>query len=366
VDADRDLTCPHKRMHADNRRSDRRGSMADMKIHRRVRNTFILLLSTIFVLSAHSYARDFYTKIDIGSFTWASAINNAGYVTGTSGINPEIAFVRSTSGSIDEFEASKNSTTTDPISINDGNQIVGFYLDNVGKYHGFLRLSDGTIQHINVHGAPQTLCYGINTRATIIGNYFDSRNSSHGFIRKNGKKIETFDPPGSANTYPVAVTNGDDVAGSYYDGSGGSHAFVRSADGKIATFDVPGAAKTYLNAINSKGIAAGIWADSNGVTHFYVRDQYGTITTFDPPESSDAYTVTINNKGKLFGTYSNSKVFHGFERDTDGTIRRIEFPFRHGRQKKSTIIWSANDVDELAGALEGKNVDETEGFVRTR
>ena len=72
--------------------------------------------------------------------------------------------------------------------INTAGDIVGYYKDGIGAYHGFVRAADGTITEFDAPGAGTaesegTVAAGINATGAIVGSYRDSGNIWHGFIR---------------------------------------------------------------------------------------------------------------------------------------------------------------------------------------
>jgi hypothetical protein len=108
---------------------------------------------------------------------------------------------------------------TQPFGINQQDDIVGFYNDSGGNYHGFL-LSRGKFTTVDVPGADGTLAFGINTQGEIVGYYFDST-GNHGFVLNKGQ-FTTFDVPGGeGETFPQGINLEGDIVGYYSPPSGG-------------------------------------------------------------------------------------------------------------------------------------------------
>jgi probable HAF family extracellular repeat protein len=64
--------------------------------------------------------------------------------------------------------------------INASGQIVGYYEDATGGWHGFL-LDQGSYSALDVPGASATGAYGINASGQIVGSYYDA-SGTHGFL----------------------------------------------------------------------------------------------------------------------------------------------------------------------------------------
>lgn len=341
--------------------------MGSTYFFRPARRLVLVLSALLFGLGnmPQAQAANVYAKFFVSEFTWGVAINNFEYSAGWySDINSDVnSFIRAPDGTITQFSVPfDNSSDTTIESLNKDSASVGFYLVG-GDWHGFMRSPSGQFSKVDVPGSAQTLPYRINDAGAIAGTYVDSANAYHGFIRKPNGKVYTFDPPDSVQTWALSLSNGGDIVGYYYDASEVAHGFARSKDGAITTFDVVGASATYASDVNSAGTVAGVWTDTNNINHFFFRNIDGSITTFDPPGSLYAYVVRINNKGNIFGTYANSIAYHGFELSNDGVLKVINYPTRHGRHRKSTIVWGCNDKNELVGTLDRKTREL--GFTRT-
>jgi probable HAF family extracellular repeat protein len=88
--------------------------------------------------------------------------------------------------------------------INDAGEIVGWYTDNAGRYHGFLE-DGGVVTTIdNPLGTNGTVVQGINDVGQIVGWYTDSSGNNHGFVASlNGNS--------TAEAQNLVGTSGNDV-----------------------------------------------------------------------------------------------------------------------------------------------------------
>src|SRR5438067_5241211 len=96
----------------------------------------------------------------------------------------------------------KPGNNTQVFGINATGQIVGGYVDNLNKEHGFLYTA-GTYVTLDVPGATFTLAFGINSAGQIVGVFVDSNSKQHGFLFSNGS-FTTIDNPNPAVLLTVA------------------------------------------------------------------------------------------------------------------------------------------------------------------
>jgi hypothetical protein len=76
---------------------------------------------------------------------------------------------------------------TFPFGINSQGTITGYYVDNNGVSHGFLRTPTGTTSTIHApnagtSGGQGTVSYGMNQAGTLAGYYVDNNNVYHGVL----------------------------------------------------------------------------------------------------------------------------------------------------------------------------------------
>src|SRR5437762_2960514 len=86
--------------------------------------------------------------------------------------------------------------STEARGINNGNVIVGLYLDSSNLHHGF-QFANGTFTTINFPGAAETAVLGVNDLGDVVGSYRLSTGANaafHGYLRHNGT-FSTIDPP---------------------------------------------------------------------------------------------------------------------------------------------------------------------------
>jgi hypothetical protein len=312
------------------------------------------LALTISVPSSAQFFFEFDVPGSVG--TVATDINSAGKIVGNYAL-PSNAFgafvlapinVRFPEFKFTTFNAPGAGTGanqgTSAWSINSKGDTTGYYVDGSNVYHGYLRLSDGTITTFDVPGAGAgsgqgTLAYNLGSKGEIAGEYIDGNNVLHGFTLWLGPGAFTsFDAPG-AGTGPGqgtltasedGLTRKGSLAGGYLDGSNVYHGLLRLADGTMTEFDATGAGTgayqgTNPGGIDSKDTISGYYTDGNNVYHGFQRLKDGAITTFDVPGAGTApgqgtQGENINATVGIDGQYiDGNNVYHCFTW-TDGNI----------------------------------------------
>ncbi len=101
------------------------------------------------------------------------------------------AFVRTAFGSYQTFDAAVSSpdpTFTYVTAINSAGEVTGYDWDQDNVFHGYTRDVNGTVTLFDAPGAALTSFNGthptsINLAGTVVGYYTDANGIYHGFIR---------------------------------------------------------------------------------------------------------------------------------------------------------------------------------------
>lgn len=136
----------------------------------------------------------------------------------------------------------------------------------------------GTIITFDVPGSTSTSAYSINNHGFITGYYGDQNGAQHGFVRAPHGAIRTFDVPGAAMTFPVFINNTGAITG-YTADAVGNHGFLQFPNQPAITFDVPGAGDfgTMPRSVNNRGEVVGS----------YRGQQHGLSRISAPPRRYD-------------------------------------------------------------------------------
>jgi len=306
--------------------------------------------------------------------TQPAGINDLGEITGAyfdSNGNSH-GFVRKAGGEIVTFDAPHVGYGTQagigyglgtiPTAINNKGDIVGYYTDAAGAYHGFVRSARGEFSVIDdpaSTSAPSaTIAQAINDWGVVVGFWFDSNFNFHGFVRQVDGSFTTVDAPGDLVTECYHINDLGEVGGDWIDATTFTwHGMLLHANGKLVTFDAQNAAGDTFGglgqALNLEGSFAGTYADANNGLHGYVRYSNGKFAEFTAPGGGDSgfagtWSASLNLLGTVVG-YSvepDGSTLDGYVRFADGTLILANAPVA-GQQ--STIAWAINDLNEFTG-----------------
>ena len=265
----------------------------------------------------------------------------AGYFIDTR--NVAHGYVRGVDGTITTFDVpgagtgNLQGTFAGNMSMS-GEVIAGSYVDATGMNHGFLRAGSGAITKFDVPAAATGPGLGtatawaqcVNAAGGMTGYYFDQNGAGHGYVRAPNGTIATFDAPGAGTgsgqgTYTWAINPAGLTAGASQDNNGVYHGLLRAADGTITMFDIPGAGTgsgqgTQVEGIDPTGVATGYYTDANNLSHGYLRTVDGKFTFFDAPgagkgSGQGTFPMTNNAQGAVTGFYvDGGGVYHSFVR----------------------------------------------------
>jgi probable HAF family extracellular repeat protein len=201
------------------------------------------------------------------TFTAVLKLNNLGEITGRCSDDrrppvTERAFVRDREGeyTLLSFPGARITAGT---GMNDDKQVVGYFLEEAGTYHGFLwgkgRFITIDVPFHNVITIPQ----GINDRGQIVGYYFDADCgcNTQGFLNDRGN-IVTLSFPGAQATGPTDINNRGQIVGFYADSEDVHHGFLFEK-GYFTRIEVPfgGRIPTEISGINDRGQVVGRYID---------------------------------------------------------------------------------------------------------
>jgi probable HAF family extracellular repeat protein len=164
-----------------------------------------------------------------GVDTVAFGINNEGDVVGAYDLGDQstnIGFVlkKGQFTSLQDPNATPSQTAAQ--SIDARGRIVGYYVDPLGIYHGYI-FTDGEYSTIDFPGAAVgSTANDINSHGQISGQYFDGPGGNQGYVLVDGK-FNTIIFPNAAVTAPQGINDQGQLAGRYKTIVGGpTHAFI--------------------------------------------------------------------------------------------------------------------------------------------
>ena len=210
---------------------------------------------------------------------------------------------------ITTFDYPGTGNSTFPQKINDAGDIAGVYLDSSNVNRGFVRFRNGNFS-VPIDD-PNDTCNvtdskGINNSRLICGDYENGSDClAHGYFLMGGNFSE-FDVLDSLSTSVSGVNNVGDFCGDVTDSTGLMQAFV-SISGTITPFSVPGATSTTAVGLNSSNQTAGTYVDASGIFHGFWRDTNGTLHfPIDPPGGHNTILFGNNDSNWMVGRYHDS------------------------------------------------------------
>lgn len=234
------------------------------------------------------------------------------------------------------------SQATYPLSINEAGTVAGYYVDQSGLTHGFVRYHNGSIATFDVPGSLLTVALSINTAGVVTG-YYEVPSTSkpvygipQGFVRGVNAEITTFGNGLQFSAQPVSVNVAGEIIGNYPGTGLGSIVFVRSVTGAVSTFSLSlgshystiatgsnaGGAVVGYDSSQSLSLAQGfLWAGQGGLPTFA-----GGFTPIVVSGSTGTFPTAVNADGAVVGCYSTGAVYHDFLRYRYGLIETLAIP----------------------------------------
>jgi probable HAF family extracellular repeat protein len=252
------------------------------------------------------------------NYTVGYGVNSVGSIIGTLAPGPnDPTFTFLDSRGIFQtisFPASYNFAQAD--GLNRSQMIVGFWEDSGSgpnpnpMLHGFLSTQQGKqprkFASFDFPAATATLGNGVNDGNEIVGSYMDASGAGHAFTYKvSTKKFLNLDFPSAIDTVGNSVNNTGQIVGFYEDQGGAVHGFL-SAKGKMTTLDFPtSVGSTEATAINNKGSVVGIYGGIRDLVpqasgFLYSR---GTYSTLNYPGAQSTVLTGISATGEVLGYY---------------------------------------------------------------
>jgi probable HAF family extracellular repeat protein len=208
------------------------------------------------------------SPLAIGAYSRAFAVNNKGHVAGSFGLdvtsNKQQGFLYR-SGRFEKFKAF-NSDYTQPLAMNDSDEVVGIFWDPRNIAHSFLRKGTA-IAAFDPPGAPHgSYATGINDAGQIVGFYADKGSTIHGYLYADGAFTTIDAPATTSETKLVGINTAGQVAG-FYNNGGNTVPFVYTA-GQFAFIDTGAATTAFTNGFNDNQTVVGQVTDGSGTHGF--------------------------------------------------------------------------------------------------
>lgn len=152
-----------------------------------------------------------------------------------------------------------DATYTDPQGLNNQGVVVGYYIDAHGDEVGYIQ-SGGESTTYDFPGQSRTILTGINDGQQIVGVWIDGDENDHGFLLSRKGTSTPIAFPGAASTRPEDINRHGQIVGSYRGADHIRHGFLFEK-GVYQTLDFPGAIDTIPTGINDQGVIVGKYND---------------------------------------------------------------------------------------------------------
>jgi uncharacterized membrane protein len=272
-----------------------------------------------------------------------------------------------------EIDAPGAGTTTPEgtfgTQVTTNGNVVGYFVDANGVFHGFVRTSIGAFAIIDAPGADMvqnggTLVTAMNTPGEAAG-YYSAQGFLHSYTISSGGVLTEFDPPNSSGSSVLCINDSGAIAGGVIDVNG-NHGYVRTSDGTFALIDPTGnpsgIQEVLPYGVNASGSITGEYIDANSVYHGFLRDPSGNITLLDAPGAGTAAGEgtelgAINASGVIVGginvgVINGVNTTHSVIRNADGSYTVFDPPqagaqtsFAEGINDDGVVVGEYRDVN---------------------
>jgi len=230
------------------------------------------------------------------------------------------------------FDYPGTGNSTFPYGINNSGDIAGYYVDTNLITRGFTRLHTGVFSNPIVEPNDTggfTRAFGINRSRNIDGDFFNvADNTYHGYFR-TGHSYTQFDFPASESTDLFGLNDAGDFCGAGLDSVSGIVQAYVSIGGTSSIISLPaGATLGSAHGMNNSDEVVGIYEDSAGNFHGFLRDTNGTvISPIDYPGAVSTTPQGISDRGIIVGRYNNADlVLHAFILKLPHTFISYDYP----------------------------------------
>jgi hypothetical protein len=272
------------------------------------------------------------------SATVPVSINHAGDITGYYVLPPPSVdeptffssvpqgFVRTADGTITTFGNTPNglgdthTTWFMPVAINDAGEVAGNEDNGAGSIV-FVRSPSGSVEEFSLSAGPgvvNTTVAGINTSGAVVGYTQQGLDNWQGFLwsgsgalpSPSSNNTTTIIAAGSVQTNPTAMNAEGDIVGCYGK-LGYSFDFVRNQEGTITTLNIP-EEKGCDVTINDAGTIAGSYVNESYVDSVFIIPLHGEVSYFSYPGATNTWTTSLNNLDVITGYYTKGGTTQGF------------------------------------------------------
>ena len=203
---------------------------------------------------------------------------------------------------------------------------------------------------LNYPGAKTTVANGINNNGVVVGAYVDDNNKNHGFVYRKGSYVR-IDVPNATSTFANGINDYGDIVGTYSvpgtsSNPANSYGFLLHA-GTFKRIACPGAQFSSASGVNKTGVIVGGCETSIGFQGYVYtagKFHYVNAPTVGP---TDTQLNGVSNTGQLVG-----QVFSG-DNNRGFWILGSDLDFLRPYLDRDNVVESVNGRGDIAGCYNG-------------
>ncbi len=272
-----------------------------------------------------------YTLIDLGtlggSFSYGTAVNNQGQVTGdlyVNGLNDYHAFLSGANGGSLSDLGTLGGANSFGNAINDQGQVTGDAYPGYSGSHAFLSgINSGPLHDLGTLGGDYSTGFGVTATGQVGGYSTIANGDYHAFISGvNGGLLRDLGTLGGNDSYGLGINATGQVTGASETANGDTHAFLSAAGGgplrDLGTLGAPeanGPTDSRGIGVNTAGQVTGYAETAAGQLHAFLSgDNGGALQDLGTLGGSYSFGNSVNDQGQVVGdsyfdTSTNSAAF---------------------------------------------------------
>jgi probable HAF family extracellular repeat protein len=244
-------------------------------------------------------------------------------------------------------------------AINNAGQMTGV-MPVPGGSHAFL-FTNGDVRDLGALGGTRSFGYALSDNGMVTGDVAPANRPGHAFLYAGGTMRDLGTLPGGSSSIGLGVNDTGQVTGSATTAADRTHAILAGYGG-MRDLGTLGGDVSYGIGINDAGHVVGastFGGDASRYHAFVYRD--GVMTDLGDFGGAASFAQGINDRGQVIGAVvDTAQVAHSFLY-TDGTVTMLgDFGGRY------TGTWDINNLGQVVGySTFDDDIDSRHGFLYT-
>jgi probable HAF family extracellular repeat protein len=244
-------------------------------------------------------------------------------------------------------------------AINNAGQMTGV-MPVPGGSHAFL-FTNGDVRDLGALGGTRSFGYGLSDNGMVTGDTAPANRLGHAFLYANGTMRDLGTLPGGSSSIGLGVNDSGQVTGSATTAADRTHAILAGYGG-MRDLGTLGGNFSYGSGINDAGhvVGASTFGDDASRHHaFFYHD--GVMTDLGDFGGIGSFAQRINDRDQIIGAVIDAaEVAHSFIYE-DGAVRMLgDFGGPY------TGTWDINNLGQVVGySTFTQDIDSRHGFLYT-